>query len=251
MRRYLLLLALCLLFGSVVHAQSVLWKEKRVEVNGSLGSSQLFGDIGGFSNSENALGFKDLTLKNTRFNLSFDVSYRIIEDANIRLNFAYGMFHTSDEKGSNIDREFESKTNFFEPSVIFEYYVIKNKSEGLWGFTRRRNVGIKSFFQSLDFYVFTGFGGLAYGVTGNEALEDHPNFKDGGFTAIIPGGIGVNMIATPDYNFGLELGGRYSFSDYLDGYTSQYSEANDVYYFLNVSFTYKMNTNLKGVPTFR
>ncbi|MBE3095445.1 MAG: hypothetical protein IMZ52_10475 [Actinobacteria bacterium] len=32
-------------------------------------------------------------------------------------------------------------------------------------------------------------------------------------------------------DFGVELGGRYSFSDNLDGYTSQYSSSNGVYYF--------------------
>jgi hypothetical protein len=62
--------------------------------------------------------------------------------------------------------------------------------------------------------------------------------------------LGVNLLFKPDYNLGLELGGRYAFSDYLDGYTSQFSSSNDVYYFLNVTFTYKIRTNAKGVPSF-
>jgi hypothetical protein len=54
----------------------------------------------------------------------------------------------------------------------------------------------------------------------------------------------------PDYNVGLELGGRYTFSDYLDGYTSQHSRSNDVYYFFNVTFTYKLLTGKNGLPAF-
>ena len=81
-------------------------------------------------------------------------------------------------------------------------------------------------------------------------LIESPNFKKSGFTAVIPVGIGVNLLFKPEYNLGVELGGRYSFSDYLEGYTSQYSSSNDVYYFLNVTFTYKITTNAKGWPFF-
>ena len=71
-----------------------------------------------------------------------------------------------------------------------------------------------------------------------------------GFTGVIPVGLGVNLLFKPEYNLGLELGGRYSFSDYLDAYTSQQSSSNDVYYFLNVTFTYKINTSANGLPSF-
>ena len=69
-----------------------------------------------------------------------------------------------------------------------------------------------------------------------------------GFAAVIPVGLGTTLIYSPDINFGVEFGGRYSFSDYLDGYTSQYSSSNDVYYFFNFTFTYKLKTGPKGLP---
>ena len=56
---------------------------------------------------------------------------------------------------------------------------------------------------------------------------------------------------SPDFNFGVEIGGRYTTTDYLDGYSSQYSKSNDVYYFLNVTVTYKMKTGKNGLPSFR
>jgi len=63
--------------------------------------------------------------------------------------------------------------------------------------------------------------------------------------------VGTNLVYSPNINFGVEFGGRYAFSDYLDGYTSQYSSSNDVYYFLNFVFTYKVRTGKNGWPSFR
>lgn len=45
--------------------------------------------------------------------------------------------------------------------------------------------------------------------------------------------------------------GRYTFSDGLDGYTSQYSSSNDVYYFLNFVISCKLKTGENGWPSFR
>jgi hypothetical protein len=74
--------------------------------------------------------------------------------------------------------------------------------------------------------------------------------ESGGFTAIIPVGLGSTLVFSPDFNFGVEVGGRHSFSDYLDGYSSQNSTSNDVYFFLNFTITYKFNMGAKGLPSF-
>jgi hypothetical protein len=94
-------------------------------------------------------------------------------------------------------------------------------------------------------------GGVKYWVKGNDALIER-GMREEGFCAVIPGGIGASLIYTPNMNFGLELGGRYAFTDYLDGYHSeQYSRARDVYYFLNFTFRYKLKTSPRGLPSFR
>jgi hypothetical protein len=72
-----------------------------------------------------------------------------------------------------------------------------------------------------------------------------------GITPVIPVGLGINLVYSPVMNFGLELGARYSFSDNIDGYDSQYSSVNDVYYFFNLTFTYKWKTGAKSLPSFR
>jgi hypothetical protein len=72
-----------------------------------------------------------------------------------------------------------------------------------------------------------------------------------GFTGVVPLGIGVTMIYSGKINFGLEVGGRFTYSDNLDGFTSASSQYNDVYHLVNFTITYKIITGKKGVTKFR
>jgi hypothetical protein len=248
MKRFLLILILIATLAELTDAQD-LWKTRRYEVMGGIGMSQFFGDIGGYSQGENILGFKDFILSQTRFDINAGIKYRIIPSLKVKLGFTYGMLHASDAKGSNEGREFEAKTSFLEPMLTCEYAFIKSKRENSYLFSKGRTAPFSAILESLDVYAFTGIGGLSYSVTGNDKLNAY-GIVDGGFTAVIPIGIGVDMLAFPDFNFGIELCGRYSFSDYLDGYTSQYSKSNDVFYTFNVTFTYRIPTASNGLPSF-
>jgi hypothetical protein len=224
---------------------------RRYEVSGGIGPTFFFGDVGGYSHGENVLGIKDMTFLQTRVNADISLRYRIIQTVSARLSFSGGLLKATDERGSNEGRDFEASTTFFEPALLGEYYFIKNKSENSYKFVSSGKRFLSTLLSSLDIYVFTGIGGMKYTVSGNDALESNPAFKSGGFTAVIPAGVGANMVYSPNFNFGLELGGRYALSDYLDGYTSQYSSRNDVYYFLNFVVTYKLKTGKNGFPSFR
>jgi hypothetical protein len=246
-RSILAILIICLAFP-VSNAQ--LWKMKRWQVEGGIGPTFFFGDVGGFSLTKNILGFRDLSFMQTRFDINGNLKYRITRDVNVRLNFTFGMFHASDIRGSNENRSFTASTTFFEPDLIGEYYFIKNYSENSYLFMKRRQSFMRNLFKSLDFYAFTGFGGLSFNVKENAALEAK-GLPTSGFTAVIPAGLGTTLVYSPNLNFGVEVGGRYAFSDFLDGYTSQYSKANDVYYFLNFTVTYKLKSGPHGLPSFR
>ncbi|OFY61658.1 MAG: hypothetical protein A2Y71_16985 [Bacteroidetes bacterium RBG_13_42_15] len=225
-----------------------LWRMKRWEAVLGVGPSFSFPDIGGFSIGKNILGFKDLSYRQTRFDINGTLKYRLSRTVNTRLSLTYAMLHSTDDRGSNEGREYEATTNLFEPAFIFEYFFIKNKYESSYLFLKGKSLW--AMLSSLDFYGFAGIGGASFSVNGNDALVERGLTKNG-FTAVIPGGIGATLIFTPNINFGLELGGRYTFTDYLDGYTSQFSKARDVYYLLNFSFTYKLKTGPKGLPSFR
>lgn len=248
MKRSLFILILLVLAGQVADSQD-LWKRRRYEAFGAVGMTQFFGDIGGFTQGENVLGFKDFIFSQTRFDINAALKYKIIPSISIKLGLTFGMLHASDQKGSNEGREYEAKTTFLEPMLTCEYAFIKSKRENSYLFEKGRRYSSGSLFESLDVYAFTGIGGLSYSVKGNEELVTR-GIVDGGFTAVIPVGVGVNLLAFPDFNFGFELCGRYSFSDYLDGFTSQYSKSNDVFYTFNVTFTYKIPTASNGLPYF-
>ncbi|MGQ9621030.1 MAG: hypothetical protein ACUVTX_08630 [Bacteroidales bacterium] len=228
-----------------------LWKMRRYEIIAGLGSTQFFGDIGGYSIGKNALGFKDITLKHTRFNLTAAITYKVTSRISARLNLAGGTFHATDIKGSNEKRGFESFTTFFEPSLLGEYYFVRSKGESSYTFLKGKRVVLLPLPSTINVYGFTGVGGIAYSVKYDIPLVLTGTTKDGGFAAVIPAGIGVSMAYSGKINFGVELGGRYAFSDYLDGYTSVFSKATDVYYFLTLKVSLKLPTSGSGLPGFR
>ncbi len=250
MKRSLLIVLLFTLIFTTSEAQTQLWKMKRYEAMAGIGPSFFFGDIGGYSKTQNILGLKDISLLQTRFNLNLNLKYRVVNNFNVRLSLTYGLLHATDTRGSNEGRRFETSMSVFEPALIAEYYFIKNRNESSYLFTKGKGAGFPGLLKSLDFYAFAGFGGLIYSVKGNDKLVSH-GIGSGNLTSVIPLGLGTTLVYSPDINFGVEIGGRYSFSDNLDGYTSQYSSSNDVYYFLNFTFTYKLKTGPKGLPSFR
>lgn len=247
MKKLLIIITALFFLWPVTKAQ--LWKLRRYEVSAGIGTTQFFGDIGGYSNDKNILGLRDFTFKQTRFNINACVRYRITEDVSVRVNLVSGLFHSTDARGSNVDRGFESSTIFFEPSLIGEYYFIKNKEENSFVFLKRKETVIKSLFKSLDFYALSGFGGLSYKVTPNDVLAPYVT-RSSGFMGVVPLGVGVSMIYSGKINFGIEFGARFALSDNLDGYTSAKSKANDIFHLLNFTFTYKINTGKNGLPNF-
>ena len=139
MRKYVILFLFVSLFSTGLNAQ--IWESRRWEASVGIGPTLFFGDIGGFSPDENLLGLRDIGIKQTRYNFSGTVKYRILRDLNVRANLTGGKFHTSDLKGSNIERAFESSTVFFEPLAVAEYYFIKNKAENNYLFLKNSSFG--------------------------------------------------------------------------------------------------------------
>lgn len=247
MKKLLSLLVFSLFITSVSNAQ--FWKLRRIEVGGGLGTTQFFGDIGGFSRGKNMLGLKDFTFKQTRFNLNFNGRYRLRNDISARLNLTYGKFHSTDERGINIERGFESSTSFFEVAAIGEFYFLKNMAENSFLTQKGKQMRFNSLLALFDGYAFTGFGMISYNVS-PLSVNASPTAKVSGTDPIIPIGVGVNFNFSRDLNFGAELGGRFTFTDNLEGYSSQYSEKNDTYYFFNLSVIYKIRTGTKNNPSF-
>ncbi len=254
MKRLILLSMVVLMFAPYTTAQ--LWKMKRYEATAGLGTSQFYGDIGGFTIGKNAIGLKDITFRQTMFNVNGAFRYFIIDNVAARLSFTYAMFHATDARGSNETRNYESFTNLFEPSLTGEYYFVRNRERNSFLFQTHRGLRrnrIRDFLNSIDGYAFTGIGGAGYDVfwRNEEFATEKPDMQTSGFTAIIPLGVGAKLALDPNILVGIELAGRYAFSDYLDGYTSQWSARNDVYHTFSFTFNYRIKTARNGLPSLR
>lgn len=263
-KRLILVCFVVLLTAPFVSAQ--LWKMKRYEASAGIGTSQFYGDIGGFSLGENAIGFKDITFRQTRFNVNGSFRYFITDNIAARLSLSYVMLHATDVRGSNELRNYEAVTSLFEPVLAGEYYFVRNRERNSFLFQtyrgRSRN-RLKDFFRSIDLYALTGIGGAAFSVSGNDILEQrwirNPEQKSKGFTAVIPVGVGAKLTIDPNILIGVELNGRYSFSDFLDGYDpdvppqpdTDLSRRKDVYHTFSVTFNYRIKTARNGLPSFR
>jgi len=253
MKRAIIAISLLCLLAPISQAQD-LWKVRRYEFGAGLGPSMFFGDVGGFSKTKNILGLRDMSFLQTRYNLNLNAKYRITREINIRFSLTQGLLHATDARGSNPGRGYEASTSIIEPAILGEYYFIKNNVEGDYSFVKGRNGFLSGVLSTLDVYAFTGLGGLIYSSTPNallKAREVEMGITPGGFTGVVPVGVGGSLAFNSNFSFGLELSGRYSFSDNLDGYTSQFSSSNDVYYFLNLTVLYKIKTTKQGFPTFK
>ena len=124
-RSFLIILLLSLVFP-FIEAQpgASLWKMKRYEAVAGLGPSFFFGDIGGYSNTKNILGFKDLTFLQTRFDFNINLKYRITQDINARVSFTYGFLHAIDTRGSKHKRGFEASVSSAEPAIVGGVFFI-------------------------------------------------------------------------------------------------------------------------------
>jgi hypothetical protein len=237
-------------YGAKSRTSNQMWQYRRWEMMFGLGTSQVYGDIGGFSKGENALGFKDFSFSKVRFSANAGMRYWLNPSFAARVNIGFAGLHASDSRGSNETRAFESSTILFEPSVIGEYNILSQKYESMYLFRRGNRKLFSSLLNTINIYAFAGVGGSVFTVDHN--IED-PTRKTstGGFAPVFPVGIGARMVYNSRISFGIEWSNRFALSDYIDGYTSPYSNHNDMYRFFNFTYCYKLRTGTHGGPSFR
>jgi OmpA-OmpF porin, OOP family len=226
------------------------WKLRRYEIGGGLGVTQVFGDIGGTIDEENWYGLKDIQIDETRLAFPVYLRYRLDPRYVVKFNGVLGFGHGSDE-GTRNDRGRSYKTTIFEISTQGEYYFLaeerRYKSAAM--FNRR---GMLNNYMSFSGYVFLGLGGVyskAKITQGDEWNPSIDSYKANNFGMVVPFGLGFKYIIDDNWLVGTELGYRISITDYIEGYSQiEGSKHNDVYYFLNLTVGYKLNTTQSGVP---
>ena len=238
-------------FICITFSNAQRWKLKRYEAIAGIGVANIFGDIGGTADEDNLYGIKDFKIRDSRPNLYLGLRYRLTEDQAVKLSIVNAIGTSKDLDSKNENRNYQFSTFLFEPSLQYEYYILNEdrntKSSAL--FSHR---GMVNAFSMISLYAFTGIGGVLYvpKVTYDSIfIPDKERFESkAGFSPVIPLGIGIKYVISADISLNFEFGGRLTFSDYIDGFNSDFSDANDVYYFGTFSVIYKLQTSRRGVP---
>lgn len=237
MKRSIMIILAILFISSAVNAQ--LWKLRRLEITAAAGTTHSFTDIGRYT-SGNSFSLRDISKANMGLALNVNARYRLTTAFAVRTNLTYGYLHASDINGSEVIRNYEMLTSFFEPSLIGEFYLVKNKRENAYLYIKERRPAIHPLFAYFDVYLYAGFGGILWNVTPNPDLALHITDTKG-FTAVIPAGIGIARSFSSNFKGGMELGGRYLLKDNLDALVVP-GTGNDSYYFLSLCLTWRFRT---------
>jgi len=222
--------------------QSQAWKYRRYEAWGALSAFQYYGDIGAVEDLQFLKGFNQVNFLINRPGFSLGMIYRYKERWYIQGSNSFGYFVQSDKNTSrNRARNFAFSTIIDEFSIQGLYFLTKESDKHFYNsIWNRRERGFKKIFQPISIYTFAGVGGALFWVTPKESFVGSPRFVGNKHVAIaFPIGFGLKFAYSPSYSMSIEIGRRFTTTDFLDGFTSQYSKHNDVYYILNFKATYR------------
>jgi opacity protein-like surface antigen len=212
------------------------WKLSRSEYTYGVGISNYFGDIGGSSKAD-ALGIADLDLAYSRPVLAVGYRYRLYASIAVKANLSYANIYGSDVKSIYEGRKYSFTTNMFELNGQVEYHIIKEKQMVSYKIMSMRNK-VQKFNIGINLYVFAGVGGAYFKPKAKDSFAGDARFVDNkNLTFAFPVGFGLRYPLSSTTNIGLELGGRFTTTDFIDGFSPEASNSNDIYYFtvINVS----------------
>ncbi|MEN8229936.1 MAG: hypothetical protein ABFS38_17380 [Bacteroidota bacterium] len=227
------------------------WKLRRYEADLYIGAVTFHGDIG-LANKPVMNNFNGM-----RPSVGFKPSFKIMEDFAVALDLAYVIYAGQDEEGSSHGRLYSFNSHAFQHVARAEYYIIGDGRKFISGAMYNRK-GMVNNYNKLYLYVFGGVGGVLSKSTvkdlrnnGEEPLSNPGYDNTMQYTAVFPVGGGVKWSIDPRWSIGVEMGYQYTLSDYLDGYSSAWSEYNDSYYLTTVKAIYKIRNDRNGRPVFK
>jgi len=223
------------------------WKRYRYELVGGIGTVNVFGDLGGGDGvaRHNTL---DFNIQGTRPAVMVAGRYKMKELLAVKVNLFLAYANASDKYTANearSNRDATTNTFLIEPSVQLEYSLIKERYGRRYTFSNIRHFNI----THVNTYLFIGVGGLFYFPDKKIAIDNGVG-EPGMFTAAFPMGIGFKYALNRVYTMGIEMGNRFTTTDYLDGHSDKFSQANDAYLFLLFSISKRLRSTRKGLPRF-
>lgn len=257
MKKVILVIFTLALATSASHSQR--WKLQRYRIEVGVGASNYFGDIGGAATQNNWFGVKDLEIKHSQPVYYLGFMYKLYEKWDMKLNFNYGYITGNDLGSLNELRGLNFKSTIFESSVQVNYIFFRQgqnySSRGI--FNRR---GMLNNYSKFNAYAFASLGVGVYTpsyiqpeniIESRESRYQKQEFNmSSKFSLVAPFGVGVFYILNKNLEFGLEIGPRLTLTDYIDGFSSYWSNAYDVYYLTLFTVKYRVQTNRAGYPVF-
>ncbi|HCX98895.1 MAG TPA: hypothetical protein DG754_02035 [Bacteroidales bacterium] len=228
------------------------WKTAPLEFYGGISGLHYFGDIGGTASESSLLGIKDINFSKIRPGFTLGARYQIMKPLNLRVSYSLGTLSQSDLNSRNDNRNFAFKTLINEFTIGAEYYIIPESNENYHYSIMQVRGGLRHYRQPFSLYVTVNAGALLFNVTPQESLAVSPNFDESkSFAIALPLGIGFKYAIMPQISIGSELLLHLTTTNLLDGYDSQYSKFNDIFYSLNIKINYKIQKTKRrnvGIP---
>jgi hypothetical protein len=250
MKRTFWILIAALLLLTATDASGQRWKLRRYEAEVYASLVSFHGDIG-LADRPLANNFNGM-----RPSIGVIPRFLIRRDLAVSLDLGYLMYGGKDEEGSSHNRLYSFNTNAFQHFARLEYYVL-GEVGGRGGSAIYNRRGMVNNYNKLYLYVYAGAGGILSKAkvkdlnnNGEEPLEN-PGYDNGfKYSAGFPVGGGIKFSIDPRWSVAVELGYQFTLSDYLDGYSSQYSKYNDSYYLTSVKAIYRIRNDKNGRPVF-
>lgn len=231
-KTYLLLIAFLIILPDLAEAQR--WRAYRWDVTFGAGPTNFFGDLGGGSSKpSHFLSFRDLDIGTTRFVIQAGLRCKLKEKLSLKTSVYGGMLYGDDQEAGTWQRKIRNlhfRSPIVEGSFQLEYSFIKEKIGSRYAVSRA------SFRNLINAYLFVGVGGFYFnpstkydgkwyqlqplGTEGQGLALNPPKYKL--FELCFPIGIGFKYTLTKDWSIGIEIGSRYTTTDYIDDVGGEY-----------------------------
>ena len=251
MKKLLIAIIVFLAITEVADAQR--WKRYRYELNMGLGISNCFTDLGG-ANRDGSHFFRDMEFSATRPAVVVGARYRWKELTSFKFNLILGWAKASDAwttSPGRANRAASSSSPIFENSLVMEYSLTKERYGTRYTFRNWRRFSLKY----VNTFVYLGVGGFYFSPKGdnlnfgyNRTVAEGDNFFK--YNLAFPLGIGFKYGVNRYWTFEINMGHRYTTTDYLDGMSDTHTNARDSYLFLIFNLNYKLRTARSGLPKF-
>jgi hypothetical protein len=251
MKSLTLIILLSLVFSGI-NAQH--WKFLRHELVGSIGSSNFFGELGGANDigSSGIKGFKDLDFKLTRPALSAGYRFYINPKFAVKGTLTYGRLNGDDAQTTERfrqNRNLHFRSPLIELSAQFEYYPLNE----YFGHLYRTNGVVGKKVNHFSPYLFVGVGGFWFNpkaeYNGDWVALQPLQTENVAYKRIalsLPFGVGCKYAISKQLSIGIEMGLRYTTTDYIDDVSTVYVDKSSA----DAQTQYLANPTLNSIPSF-